>query len=169
MIISILAEDFSEDSEIFLIGVRGISTIKIWKLWDFENESIMLKDFIEYFTGIDDKIIIGYNILKFDILKLALNSKGLENFGKFFKKLNISNIVDLFVILTFLNKGVIKGLNSYCEEYGIQKRITNERDFLRLYKEKRYEELVKVFSDKLDAINELFLKMWDKAKKGIEF
>lgn len=169
MIISILAKDYSENSEVFLIGVRGISTTKIWKLWDFENESEMLKDFIEYFTGIDDKIIIGYNILKFDILKLALNSKGLENFGKFFKKLNISNIVDLFVILTFLNKGMIKGLNSYCEQYDIQKRITSERDLLNLYKDKRYEELVKLFSEKLDAINELFLKMWDKAKHGIVF
>ena len=167
MIVSIIAKSFNVDSEILLIGVRGISTTKIWKLWDFENETEMLKDFVNYFLKIDDKIIIGYNILKFDIAKLLLNSMGLESFGDFFKKINFSNIVDLFVILTFLNKGVIKGLGSYCSHFNIPNKIINDRDFIKLYDDGKQDEFVNMFSERLEALNTLFLKMWDNTKKGV--
>jgi len=163
MILSIKTTGFSHDSSLISIGIKTASSVKFWNIWDFGNESELIGDFIKYFTDIDDKIVIGFNILKFDIPFLLLKSMNLPAFDNFFRKINFSNITDLFAVLTFMNKGVIKGLDYYCRKYNIQKDFVSDNEMTELHKNREHESFEKNLSGKLNATNELFAKLfWGK-------
>lgn len=165
MILSIVADGFLQNSGIFLIGTKGLTTVRLWKKWEFESESDMIYDFIKHFIHIDDKILIGYNILKFDLMMLMLRAKNLAGFDQFFRKINMSNIVDLYVILTFLNKGTIKNFSHYCKKYGVNGAVS-DFEIIRAYQNNDHINAEKYFISKLNATNELFLKMWGRIKEG---
>ncbi|MEM5812598.1 MAG: hypothetical protein QW286_02665, partial [Candidatus Aenigmatarchaeota archaeon] len=71
---------------------------------------------------------------------------------------------DLFIILTFINRGVIKGLDHYCKKEGIPREFS-DREIVSAYNSKDYARFERLFVNKLDAIDSLFLKMWDKVTK----
>ncbi len=165
MILSIQTSGFLPDSYIYMIGMKTLKDFKIWGVWNFSSEKNMLEDFIEYFTSTDDKIIIGFNILKFEIPMILLKSQGLRGYEKLFKKINFSNFEDIFVILTFLNHGVIRGLEFYKKTYNISTNLLSDREMFRLYQKGEYEKLDRAMKEKLDVINEIFLKLWGKIKE----
>lgn len=151
MIVNIFTTGFSPDSSLLFIGVR--THTGEFKSWEKPEE------FIEYFLSTDDKIVIGFNILKFDIPFLLLKAKDSLEFTQFFKKINYSNIIDLFTILTFQNKGVIKGLDFYLEQEGIEKNFLSDSEIIRnLDREKTKEDIKR----KLEAINSLYWKMKER-------
>ncbi len=160
MILSIKTDGFSHDSRLLSIGVKTHNSVKFWHIWDFESEERLLENFIEYFTGVDDKIVNGFNLLKFDIPFLLLKSRGLHGFEKFFRKINFSNVTDLFDILTFQNRGVIKGFNYYCEQHGIPRNFVSDNEMVEMYKNKRHADFERNFSEKLNSTNELFAKLF---------
>ena len=149
MILTIFTGSFSPDAELFLIGVRThTGEYKFWT--DMEN-------FLDYFLKTDDKIVVGFNLLKFDIPFLLLKAKDSGKFRDFFRKVNYSNIVDLFTVLTFQNKGVIKGLDFYLEREGIGRNFLSDTEIgRRLQKGEKAEGEVE---KKLEAIHSLYWKM----------
>ena len=163
MILSILTSGFSHDSEILAVGVKVFGGAKIWKRYEFPSEDRMISEFIDYFTGIDDKIVIGFNVMKFDLPLLMLRSRGLEGFGRFFRKINYANIEDLFIVLTFMNKGEIRGLEHYCRKYGIPACVS-DRELVRLYETQR-ERFENLFRNKLDVIGEIYKRIWGRIKE----
>ncbi|RLJ06603.1 MAG: hypothetical protein DRP16_04970 [Candidatus Aenigmatarchaeota archaeon] len=163
MILTVQTDRFSENAKILAIGIKTYSSIKTWNNWEYASEEEMLSNFINYFLSKDDKIIIGFNVMKFDIPLLLLKSVNLQTFSGFFKKINFSNIVDLFMILTFTEKGEIKGLNCYLEKYKIPSAVS-DREMLKLYERKEYRKFEDAFERKLQSIDELFLRLWKKVK-----
>ncbi len=165
MILSVQTEGFSSDAKILAIGMKRQAFMRIWKSWEFADEREMIFDFIKCFLKTDDKIVIGFNNLKLDIPLLLLRSKELPLFSEFFKKLNYANVEDLFIILTFINRGVIKGLDHYCRKEGIPCEFS-DRDIISAYISKDYAKFEELFKRKLDAMDGLFLKMWEKVTKS---
>ncbi|MEM7815793.1 MAG: hypothetical protein QXN71_01600 [Candidatus Aenigmatarchaeota archaeon] len=164
MILSVQTDGFSSEAKILAIGLKRGSFVKVWKSWEFPSERDMVSDFIRYFLKTNDKIFIGFNNLKLDIPILLLRSCGLPEFREFFRKINYANIEDLFIILTFINRGVIKGLDHYCKKEGIPREFS-DREIVSAYNSKDYARFERLFVNKLDAIDSLFLKMWDKVTK----
>jgi DNA polymerase elongation subunit (family B) len=152
------AEKISYDSKILSIEVKKGEEVRIWKSWEFLDEKKLISDFTKWFLEEKDKILIGFNILKFDIPLLLLKTSKFEEFGEFSLKLNRSNILDLFVVLTFLHKGNIKGFKYYCKKYGVNGIVPREK-ILDLYKEKKYEEMEKALVRNLNAFEGLFEKV----------
>lgn len=152
MILSIFTTGFSPESGLLFIAVRShTGEIRAFK---------GIEEFIEYFLKTDDKIVVGFNILKFDIPFLLLKSGNSSRFREFFKKINYSNIVDLFTILTFQNKGIIKGLDFYLEKEGIERNFLSDPEIVnRLSKNDSSEEEIR---KKLNAIHELYWKLREK-------
>jgi len=164
MILSVQTDGFSSEAKILGIGVKGPGFSHIWKSWQFANEREMLTNFIDYFLKTQDKIVIGFNILKLDIPLLLLRGKDLPQFPEFFKKLNYANVEDLFIILTFINRGVIKGLDYYCKKEGIPCDFS-DREMVSAYNSGDYAKFEEMFRRKLDALDSLFLKMWEKVTR----
>jgi len=98
--------------------------LKIWKIWKYQSEQKLIQDFLKWFLSVSDKILIGYNLLKVDIPLLLIKSTECKQADAFFEKVNTCNIVDLHVILTFLNNGRIAGLEHWCKEFGVTYRLT---------------------------------------------
>lgn len=130
--------------------------LKIWKLWDYENETSLIEDFLNWFLIVRDKILIGYNILKVDVPLLLIKSQTLPESNDFFSKINKCNIVDLHVILTFLNEGRIKGFKQWCKDFRIpfDPPITGSQ-INEFIKKERYEEIQKYIEIESKAISEL--------------
>jgi len=150
MILNIFTTGYSPDSELLFIGVRThTGEVKFW-----EKE----EGFIEYFLGTDDKIVIGFNILKFDIPYILLKTSHSPRFKELFSKMNYCNIVDLFNILTFQNKGIIRGLNHYLEREGVERNFLNDAEIVRIANSER-SRAEENASKKLEAIHSLYWKL----------
>jgi len=156
------SEEISYKTKLITLQVKKESDIKLWHSWDYETEGAMLSDFITWFLQEKDKIIVGFNILKFDIPLLLMKSANMADFEKFSMKLNRSNILDLFVILTFQRRGNIKGFQDYCREFGIETAARDE--ILSLYANKQYSELDSLLVKNLTALERLFEKVVEKEK-----
>lgn len=159
MIVKIEADAILHDPNIFTIQTRIDGITKVWKIWEHEDEGEMLEAFFDWFLEKEDKIIVGYNLLKFDIPVLLLKAKGSPRMREFFLKLNRSNIVDLFVVLTFLNRGRLLGLDYYREKYGITSPVIPAERIRRLYKEGKYEEVEEAVVMNLNILYELNKKV----------
>ena len=144
MILTILTSDYTATADLRLIAVRTHT--------GDHKFFTSLDEFITYFLGTDDKIVIGFNILKFDLPFLLLKSQDQKQFQEFFKKINYANVIDLFTILTFQNKGVIKGLDYHLQIRDLN-RPSNDRDLLR-----NLPDTAGV-TQKLDAIHDLYWKI----------
>ena len=160
------ADKINQNPNILAIGIKsGENRTRIWGRWQYESEKSMVSDFAKWFLEEKDKIIVGFNILKFELpvllLKLSIYSKNenndfnMEKFEKFFLKLNRSNILDLFVILTFLRKGKIKGFKDYCMEIDI--KFKERKEILNLYYNSQYKEFEDAITLNLNALQKLFL------------
>ncbi len=156
------SEEISYKTKIITLQVKKGSDIKLWHSWDFASEEAMISDFVTWFLQEKDKIIVGFNILKFDIPLLLMKSVSMADFEKFSMKLNRSNILDLFVILTFQRRGNIKGFQDYCKEFGIETACRDE--ILSLYANKQYSELDGLLVKNLTALERLFETVVEKEK-----
>ena len=85
MILSIEASGFTHDAEIYAIGLKTPRVEKTWKRWEYKSEEDMLRDFAKYFVTIDDKIVIGFNVVKFELMLMMTKMKaaGMPEFGDF--------------------------------------------------------------------------------------
>lgn len=164
MILSVQTSGFSHDSKILAIGLKRAGFLRIWKSWEFPSEMEMLQDFVKHFLGTQDKIVIGFNNLKLDMPLLLLRTRELPEFPEFFKKFNYANVEDLFLINTFINRGIIKGLDYYCKKEGIPCEFS-DREIVSAYNSGDYAKFEAMFRKKLDALDALFLKMWEKVTK----
>jgi DNA polymerase elongation subunit (family B) len=162
IIFSLQTLGISPYANILTIQVKIGKIVKIWKIWDYADEKSMIRDFMEYFLSLRDKIIIGYNLLKFDLPLLLLKARELPKFEEFFKKINRSNVVDLFTILTFLNKGRIKSLDYHCKAYNITGRNVPLNEMISLYENKKYEEFERNALANLNNLSDLFSKVWSE-------
>ena len=162
IILKIQAAEIFYLAKILTIQVKKKETndIKIWESWKFSDENVMLGDFRDWFLEEKDKILIGYNILKFDLPLLLLRLSSLEKFSEFFLKLNRSNVLDLFVVLTFLKKGNIKSFDYYCQKYNIT--TVPQEKILDFYHTKNYSQMDKAISKNLSAFAELFDRILKK-------
>lgn len=153
MILNVFTSGYAPDSRLLVVGVR--SHTEELKFFD------SLEGFVDYFLGTDDKIVIGFNILKWDVPYLLINAQASARFADLFKKMNYANIVDLYPILTFRNKGVIKPLSFYLEQEGISREFKGDQEILALLgteKARAREEIGK----KLTAIQALYWKLKEK-------
>lgn len=148
MILNIFTSGYSPEADILLIAVRThTGEFRCWTSLD---------EFLKYFLSTDDKIVIGFNILKWDIPLLLLKARETMEFTQFFKKINYCNVVDLFTVLTFQNQGVIKGLDFYLQQQGIEREFLTDPDIIRnLDREKTKNDIKK----KLEAIDSLYWKL----------
>jgi len=172
MILSVETDSISLDARLLVVGLRTPADVKLWKLWDFPDEKAMLAAFVEHFLSVQgDKIIIGYNLLKFDVPLLLHKAAaaGLPLFSEFFSRINSSNVIDLFTILTFLNEGQLKGMDFYCERFGVPALGPKRDEVAVLWKSGTKESLERIatlVSLKLNTINDLFLKSWGRVRDG---
>ncbi len=155
LFLNIQTEGISYSAKILTIQVkkRGLSNIRIWKSWKFSSEENLLKNFRDWFLKENDKIFVGYNILKFDFPLLLLKLSSLEKFDEFYLKLNRSNILDLFAVLIFLKKE-IKSFKYYCQRYNIM-AIPGEK-ILDFYKNKDYQKMEEAVIKNLQASEKLY-------------
>jgi len=153
------AKDISPTAEILLIQVKVKEEIKIWSLSDYKDESDMLENFMQWFLDEEDKIIIGYNVLKFDIPLLLLKASKIYLFNKFFMKMNRSNVIDLFVILNYLGKGELRSMEYYTEKYETEKIMTGE-DIIKVFESKNEEKLRSTAIRNLLGMEALFKKVF---------
>lgn len=162
IILGLYTEKISYSAPILSIQAKkkGQNEPKLWKKWQFSQERELIEDFRDWFLEEKDKIFLGYNLLKFDLPLLLLKLSSLEKFEEFSLKLNRSNILDLFVILTFLKKGNIKSFQYYCQKYNI-KSVARE-EILALYDNKNYLQLEKAIIKNLNAFEQLFDRVLEK-------
>ena len=162
IILKLQPAEISYFTKILTIQVKKKNSpqINIWKSWKFSEEKAMLQDFRDWFLDEKDKILIGYNILKFDLPVLLLKLSSLEKFNEFSLKLNRSNVLDLFVVLTFLKKGNIKSFDYYCQKHNIE-TIPQEK-ILDFYHDKNYSQLDEAISKNLNAFEELFNRILEE-------
>jgi len=158
--LEMLTDGFSSNAKIISIAIKyDNENFEIRNVWDFKNEDDMVLDFISWFTAQEDKIIAGYNILKFHIPLLLLRAKKFKNFEDFFVKINKANIIDIFVYLTFINSGKINSLDFYCQNYNIGNFVSQQKMDL-LIKNSKKEEITKCLIRNLSCINDLFSRLW---------
>jgi hypothetical protein len=151
MILTIETDKICQNPKILSIVTYAKSGMHQWVSEDYTSEDQMVQAFLSWFLKEKDKIIVGYNILKFDIPILLLKLKD----EAFFAKINKSNVVDLFTILTFLNRGKLYPLDHYCKQEGIDI--------------KTYDSLRLQHREKAKQINKLFHKIWQKIKLSPSF
>lgn len=158
LFLKIQTEEISYSTKILTIQVkrRGLSDIRIWKCWKFSSEENLLQNFRDWFLKENDKIFVGYNILKFDLPLLLLKLSSMEKFDEFSLKLNHANILDLFVILTFLKKE-IKGFEYYCQKYDIE--VVSEEKILDFYNNGDYQKMEESIIKNLHASEKLYSKV----------
>jgi len=170
MILSVETDAISLDAKLLVIGLRTPGDVKLWKLWDYADEQAMLNAFVDHFLGIQgDKIIIGYNILKFDVPLLLRKTAAHARFAELFQRINSSNVIDLFTILTFLNEGQLKSMDFYCERFSIPSLGPKRDEVAMLVKSdtpESKERISTLVSLKLNVINDLFLKSWGRVRDG---
>ena len=164
----ILDAEFSDfnlaKAEIYTIQVYfPKKDFKTWKIWEYESESDLVESFIDWFLYVPDKLLIGYNILKTDIPLLLMKAQKTLRSDEFFLKINRCNIVDLHVILTFLNPGEIKGLKAWCKEFKIpyEPPLTGNR-IPKFFKQKLYDEIEEYIKIESEAISKLHSKLFKK-------
>jgi len=153
------ARDIAPSAEIILIQVKVREEIKIWNLKDHKDETEMLENFINWFLREKDKIIIGYNILKFDIPLLLLKTSSIYLFNRFFMKVNRSNVIDLFVILNYLSRGELHSMEYYTKKYNIEKIATGE-ELIELFDSGENEKLRNTAIKNLLSMEALFKKVF---------
>jgi len=155
MILDVFSDGFTPDSRLLLIGVRThTGEFRSWK---------GVEEFLDYFLGTDDKIIVGFNLLKFGMPFLLLKARNSERLPDFFKKLNYSNVVDLFPILTFQNQGLIRGLDFHLEKSGIKRDFLSDMEIAR---KAGREDVGGEVKKKLEAINGLYWKLKKEIRGG---
>ncbi len=165
IVLKLEATEISQNAELICIQARKGNDLHLWRRWKYESEELLLKAFLDWFMMEEDKIIIGFNILKFDVPLLLMKCKKFDNFDEFFKKINSANIIDLFVLLTLMNKGNIKGIDFYAQKL-IGKNIIGGEEILKQYKEKKYQELEKSIVKNLNTTQDLFMFVWKKFNAG---
>lgn len=161
MIFSLFTKGFDPDSEICSIAIKTLSgENKIWSAENYPDEKALISAFVDYFLKTADKIIVGFNILKFEIPVLLLKSSWLPDFKDFFKKLNSSNIEDLFVILTFQNRGRLLPMEHYLKHFGVENNMAHYEVAARFFEKKEHEKEKQYMENRLEAIENLFRKVW---------
>ncbi len=139
LVLSLLSEGFSPDSKLLSLSLRkDTGASQSFSIWNHPSQNQLLTTFFDYFLSENDKILTGFNILKFDLPLVFLAGKSLPSFPSFFRELNRANVVDLFPILTSLNHGQLKSLSSYCERFGVAKPPTRET-LVKSYHSKDYK------------------------------
>jgi len=159
--LNIQTKEISCSTKILTIQIKrkGIEDIRIWRCWKFACEKNLLQNFRDWFLKENDKIFVGYNILKFDLPLLLLKLSSMEKFDDFFLKLNRANILDLFAILTFLKKE-IKGFGYYCKKYNIE-TVPKEK-IMDFYNKRDYKRMEEGIVKNLRASEKLYLKIMEK-------
>jgi len=119
------------------------------------GERGLIEEFGKWLHELRDKIVVGSNILKFDIPVLLLRCSELcpNLLDELFSILNRCNIIDLLVIETYRRKGKIVSLRDACKEYGIKEPM--ERP-----KRPDEEQLFKYQESELSALVKLFYKIY---------
>ncbi len=158
IILDIRTYDFSPGSKITSIQAKK-GSCKDWFLWNHVSEKAMIEDFIEYFLKDDDKIIAGYNVLKFQLPLLFLKMSDSSKFDEFFRKINYSNVIDIFVILTFLNKGQLKPLEYYCKEHKVNFRPIKQEEIKNMFDKKEFGKIERLLEENMSAIEGLTKKI----------
>lgn len=162
MILAIEVDSISSDPKILTIGAMQAGKTKIWKLWEHESEETLVWDFTYWFLREGEKVVIGFNHLKFDLPILLLKARDFGDFEDFFMKLNKANVEDLFTFLTFVNQGRIKGLKEHCKDYDVDWPQVLDLSPAALFKQENYQALEDHAKARLQAINDLKKKAWKR-------
>jgi uncharacterized protein YprB with RNaseH-like and TPR domain len=119
------------------------------------GERGLIEELVKWLHDLQDKIVVGFNILKFDIPVLLLRCSELcpNLLDDFFSMLNRCNTIDLLVIETYRRKGKVVSLRDACKEYGIKEPM--ERP-----KRPDEEQLFKYQESELGALVKLFYKIY---------
>ena len=147
LVLTLLSDSFAPDSKILSISLRkDTGKTMSFSLWNYSSQEEMLKAFLTYFLAENDKILTGFNILKFDLPLIHLSSNTLPTYKTFFTQLNRCNISDLFPLLTSLNQGQLKPLNFYCEKFNLKPPASRE-ELLKLYHSQAHNDLTKALEE----------------------
>ncbi len=147
MMLDVFSDGYSHESRLVMVGVR--THTGEFRHWE------ELEGFLEYFMRTDDKIVVGFNILKWGLPFLMLKAQGLDRFPEFFRKVNQSNVTDLFTVLTFQNRGTIKGLDFYLDKFRINRDFPSDSEMVS----GGVDSLAVGAKRKLEAMNALYWKM----------
>ena len=165
MLLAMLTDGFQADASIIAIATKSKTGVRVWTTWESGSEQAMLESFLDYFLKAPEKIITGFNILKFEIPLLLLKAKTHEKFPELFKKINSANVEDLFVILTFKNKGLIKSMDAYLKSYRLP-NVPQHRETMIAFEKKEYEKVSHHLEAKISALDQLFEKVWSETHAG---
>jgi len=136
---------------------------KVWSIRDCRTESELVKQFVDYYLEVDDKFLIGYNIVNFD-LPLLLTRMEKEDLVRFFKKYNRGYIRDLAMILEF-HKVKRQKLENVAKTYRIDVSRIEEIDIKKLHEQGDWDGIITYAESELDVIDQLFQKMWAQIEK----
>jgi len=136
---------------------------KVWCCRDYRTESALVGQFVDYYLKVEDKFLIGYIIINFD-LPLLLTRMEKEDLARFFKKYNKGYVRDLAMILEF-HKVKRQKLENVAKLYKIDVSKIEGIEIRELYEQREWNRIINYAKDELDVIEQLFQKMWAQIKK----
>jgi len=133
---------------------------KVWCIRDYRTESELIRQFVNYYLEVEDKILIGYNITNFD-LPFLFTRIAKEDLPRFFKKYNKGYVRDLATILEF-HRIKRQKLESVARIYRIDVSSIEEIDVKKLYEKGNWNGILAYAKNELDVIEQLFREMWNQ-------
>ena len=136
---------------------------KVWCSRDYRTESELVGQFVDYYLEVDDKFLIGYNIINFD-LPLLLTRMRKEDLARFFKKYNRGYVRDLAMILEF-HKVKRQKLENIARMYRVDVSKIEGIEVKKLYEQSDWDGIINYAESELDVIDGVFQKMWSQIKR----
>ena len=145
--------DFIKD-EISAIGIKHDGFVHVFSRED-NTERDMLVKFWKFLEDNNINKIVGFNSDRFDIPFITIRSL----------KWNVSvfevDSIDLMMDLSFDSKLRWKGLNAWCQFFGIGGKNGDGKAAVQLFLDKKFEELHDYLRNDVEMTERLYIKLKD--------
>lgn len=144
--------------KLLTIQIKKDNDIAIWKLWDEDNETVVINNFLKYLQRVPKyENIYGFNCLKFDVpfISAKLSIYDMMDRGNY-HTLYDKKWIDLLQCLG----GNYIGMDKWLHLYRIKRRCSSTgKDVPRLFNEGNFTEIEKHAIDDLNVCEELRIKL----------
>ena len=131
-----------------------------------EDERKVIEDFLKVFNNYNNVVIVGYNILNFDLPFLV--ARGLKHGINEVQKIRTTYIVDLMDVVTrYLTTSKRKWVKQkeICSFLGMETRdVIDGSEIPRLFEQKDFESIKQHCLNDLRLTKELFMRLKDLVK-----
>ncbi len=143
------------NSEIITIQLKIGNELKIWKLWEEQDEISMIMKFFDFIKNSSEPVV-GYNISRFDInfilTRLMLSNRLTEEIKNIVKNKKWIELTDY--------QGDSRGMNNLLKKLSVNRSSQVENKHVpMLYKLKMYDKIVEHAIDDLSACEEVVRKL----------